>query len=77
MSKVQDVLVKNGILNAEAVADESALITDFLEVYAQVKAGTLTTNAAIGTEIKKAFTRQDRREERKAERISARVAARQ
>ncbi len=77
MSKVHDVLVKHGIVSTEAVADDSALVDDFLAMYAQFKANPTMTNAQIGAEVKKAFNRQDKREERKAARIAARKAAMQ
>jgi len=74
MSKVMDVLVKHGIMSAGQVADDDQMVADFMGVYTAWKAGTLTTNATIGAEIKKAFVRQDKREERKATRIAERQA---
>ena len=64
----------------EEKADNDEMVADFLAVYDKFKAGTLDTNASIGAEIKKVFTRQENRNARKvareaakAERIAARI----
>jgi len=79
MSKLNEVLLKHGIISVDDVVDIEAeksdndeMVADLLELVTKVEEGTISTNAQKANALDKIIERQQRRIERKLARKLAR-----